>query len=143
MPVEVEGSYPEAILAHNLDPHYGPTDDIPTDEAHRVGPATGAAGHRENTTARRGPETGSRPGSWTLPDMGDGADRDLDMVTVADAARMMRVSIMTVYRLIEAGELPAVRIRRSLRIPRRDFDGYLRDAHTQPPPRTETEHGHG
>ncbi len=38
-------------------------------------------------------------------------------LTVGEVAQMMRVSTMTVYRLVHAGELPAVRFGRSFRIP--------------------------
>jgi excisionase family DNA binding protein len=38
-------------------------------------------------------------------------------LTVAEVATLMRVSNMTVYRLVHAGELPAVRFGRSFRIP--------------------------
>jgi excisionase family DNA binding protein len=38
-------------------------------------------------------------------------------LTVAEVAEMMRVSTMTVYRLVHAGELPAIRFGRSFRIP--------------------------
>lgn len=44
-------------------------------------------------------------------------DFDLDLVTVADLAAWCRVSKMTIYRLIHGGQLPALRIGRSLRIP--------------------------
>ena len=46
--------------------------------------------------------------------------RDLSEVrflTVAEVAEMMRVSNMTVYRLVHSGDLPAVRFGRSFRIP--------------------------
>lgn len=42
---------------------------------------------------------------------------DLRFLTVAEVADMMRVSTMTVYRLVKSGELPAVRFGRSYRIP--------------------------
>ena len=42
---------------------------------------------------------------------------NLRFLTVAEVAEMMRVSNMTVYRLVHAGELPAVRFGRSFRIP--------------------------
>jgi excisionase family DNA binding protein len=42
---------------------------------------------------------------------------DVRFLTVAEVADMMRVSSMTVYRLVHAGELPAVRFGRSYRIP--------------------------
>ena len=38
-------------------------------------------------------------------------------LTVGEVAEMMRVSTMTVYRLVHSGELPAVRFGRSFRIP--------------------------
>ena len=56
-------------------------------------------------------------------------DRDLSAVrflTVAEVASMMRVSKMTVYRLVHAGDLPAVRVGRSFRVPEKAVDDYLR-----------------
>lgn len=38
-------------------------------------------------------------------------------VTVAEVADIMRVSKMTVYRMIHAGELPAMRVGKSFRVP--------------------------
>lgn len=51
-------------------------------------------------------------------------------LTVAEVAAMMRVSKMTVYRLLHAGELAAVRVGRSFRVPERAVQDYLRDAYT-------------
>ncbi|MCS5722777.1 helix-turn-helix domain-containing protein [Herbiconiux sp. CPCC 203407] len=42
---------------------------------------------------------------------------DVRFLTVAEVADMMRVSKMTVYRLVHAGELPAIRFGRSFRVP--------------------------
>jgi excisionase family DNA binding protein len=42
---------------------------------------------------------------------------DLRFLTVAEVAETMRVSTMTVYRLVHSGEIPAVRFGRSFRIP--------------------------
>jgi excisionase family DNA binding protein len=47
-------------------------------------------------------------------------------LTVAEVATRMRVSKMTVYRLVHGGELPAARVGRSFRVPRRAVDEYLR-----------------
>lgn len=47
----------------------------------------------------------------------DGRLDDLRFLTVAEVAALMRVSRMTVYRLVHAGELPAVRFGRSFRVP--------------------------
>lgn len=46
-----------------------------------------------------------------------GAFSDMRFLTVAEVAETMRVSTMTVYRLVKSGELPAVRFGRSYRIP--------------------------
>lgn len=49
-------------------------------------------------------------------------------LTVAEVATLMRVSKMTVYRLVHAGELPAVRVGRSFRVPEEAVRQYLRDS---------------
>lgn len=49
-------------------------------------------------------------------------------MTVAEVAEVMRVSKMTVYRLVHAGELPAVRFGRSYRVPENAVQEYLRAA---------------
>ena len=46
-------------------------------------------------------------------------------MTVAEVAQLMRVSTMTVYRLIKAGDLPAVRVGKSYRIRENDINSYL------------------
>jgi excisionase family DNA binding protein len=52
-------------------------------------------------------------------------------VTVAEVADQLRVSNMTVYRLVQAGQLPAVRVGRSYRIREEDVDKYLSAQYTQ------------
>lgn len=47
-------------------------------------------------------------------------------LTVAEIATSMRVSRMTVYRLIESGELPAVRVGTMLRVKISDMATYLK-----------------
>ncbi|MDQ3915418.1 MAG: helix-turn-helix domain-containing protein [Actinomycetota bacterium] len=46
-------------------------------------------------------------------------------LTVAEVARQLRVSNMTVYRLVKAGELAAVRVGRGYRIRGEDVRKYL------------------
>ena len=46
-------------------------------------------------------------------------------LTVAEVARQLRVSNMTVYRLIKAGQMPAVRIGRGFRLREEDVRKYL------------------
>ena len=58
-------------------------------------------------------------------------DRPLSEVrflTVAEVAAVMRVSKMTVYRLVHGGELPAIRVGRSFRVPEQAVHDYLRDS---------------
>ena len=46
-------------------------------------------------------------------------------LTIAEVAAMMRVSKMTVYRLVHNGDLPALRVGRSFRVREKDVDIYL------------------
>lgn len=50
-------------------------------------------------------------------------------LTVAEVAAIMRVSKMSVYRLIHSGELEAVRFGRSFRVPEHAVDTYLRTSY--------------
>ena len=52
--------------------------------------------------------------------------REVRFLTVAEVAAVMRVSKMTVYRLVHNGELPAVRVGRSFRVSEEDVNEYLR-----------------
>ena len=59
------------------------------------------------------------------------SDRSLGEVhflTVAEVASLMRVSKMTVYRLVHNGELPAVQIGRSFRVEERAVHEYIRQS---------------
>jgi excisionase family DNA binding protein len=47
------------------------------------------------------------------------------LLTVAEVADMLRVSNMTVYRLIKAGDLGAIRVGKNYRIRQADLDRYL------------------
>lgn len=55
----------------------------------------------------------------------------MHLLTVAEVAAMMRVSKMSVYRLIHSGELEAVRFGRSFRVPQAAVDEYLRTSFFQ------------
>ena len=52
-------------------------------------------------------------------------------LTVAEVAGLMRVSTMTVYRLIKAGDLAAVRVGKSYRIKEDDVDRFLSKRYTE------------
>jgi len=61
---------------------------------------------------------------------GDGVS-GVTFLTVAEVAAAMRVSKMTVYRLVHAGDLPAIRVGRSFRVPEEAVDEYLRKSYFQ------------
>lgn len=46
-------------------------------------------------------------------------------LTVAEVAELMRVSRMTVYRMVHSGEIPSVRVGRSFRVPQRAVEEML------------------
>ena len=46
-------------------------------------------------------------------------------LTVAEVAKALRISNMTVYRLINSGELAAVRVGKSYRLREEDVDRYV------------------
>lgn len=47
------------------------------------------------------------------------------LLTVGEVASVMRVSNMTVYRLIKSGQLRAIRVGKNYRLRRRDIEQYL------------------
>lgn len=49
----------------------------------------------------------------------------MTLLTAAEVADQLRVSTMTIYRLIRRGELPAVRVGRNYRVRAADLDAYL------------------
>ena len=66
------------------------------------------------------------------PAMGETIDVDANapliagrLVTVAEVARQLRVSNMTVYRIVKSGQLPAMRVGRGYRIREEDVRRYL------------------
>ena len=52
-------------------------------------------------------------------------------LTVAEVAGQLRVSTMTVYRLIKAGQLASVRVGKSYRVREDDVDRYLASTYSQ------------
>lgn len=53
---------------------------------------------------------------------------EVRFLTVQEVAALMRVSKMTVYRLVHSGDLASVRVGRSYRVPERAVHDYLRGA---------------
>jgi excisionase family DNA binding protein len=69
------------------------------------------------------PHTAGRAGSASTSDI---PMLHVRFLTVAEVATIMRISKMTVYRLVHGGELDAVRVGRSFRIPEAAVNEYLR-----------------
>lgn len=57
----------------------------------------------------------------------EGRDFGEPLLTVGEVATVMRVSNMTVYRLIKSGQLSAIRVGKNYRIRRSDVERYLTD----------------
>ncbi len=57
----------------------------------------------------------------------EGRDFGEPLLTVGEVATAMRVSNMTVYRLIKSGQLSAIRVGKNYRIRRTDVERYLTD----------------
>ena len=55
-----------------------------------------------------------------------GRSFDEPLLTVDDVAERLRVSNMTVYRLIKSGQLGAMRVGKNYRLQRSDVDRYLK-----------------
>jgi excisionase family DNA binding protein len=53
------------------------------------------------------------------------------LLTVNEVADLLRVSRMTVYRLIKEGDMAALRVGRSYRLREDDVDSYLSQRYTE------------
>lgn len=67
----------------------------------------------------------------SMASMNSGNISEVRFLTVAEVAAVMRVSKMTVYRLVHSGELAAVRVGRSFRVPEDTVNEYLRKSFYQ------------
>lgn len=54
-----------------------------------------------------------------------------NFLTVGEVSQVLRVSNMTVYRLINAGQLPAARVGKSYRVREEDLDAFLAGRFTE------------
>ncbi len=82
--------------------------------------------HRSN--AAKGAVVGKPRGAARESRCAMSSLNEVKFLTVAEVAALMRVSKMTVYRLVHGGELPAVQIGRSFRVPEQAVHDYLRAA---------------
>lgn len=74
---------------------------------------------------------GNRPQSAEQPSRREAARplSEVVFLTVAEVAAVMRVSKMTVYRLVHSGHLPAIRVGRAFRVPEQAVHEYLRESY--------------
>ena len=82
-------------------------------------------------TSMNGPSARDSAGGKSARDAGNADGQPAvraQFLTVAEVAALMRVSKMTVYRLVHGGDLPAVRVGRSFRVPERAVQDYLRSS---------------
>ncbi|MFW2512853.1 helix-turn-helix domain-containing protein [Demequina sp. SO4-13] len=63
--------------------------------------------------------------------MADNGASRTTFLTVAEVAEMLRVSRMTVYRWVHAGDMPAVRFGRSFRVPATAVEAFMEEATLQ------------
>ncbi len=68
---------------------------------------------------------------YNPPSVAQRSFREARFVTVNEVAQLMRVSMMTIYRLIKQGDLPAVRIGRGYRLREKDVHRYLNSRYTE------------
>ena len=80
------------------------------------------------------------------PDDMSAANVSSHFLTIAEVAAAMRVSKMTVYRLVKSHAIAAVRVGRSFRVPEEAVNDYIRRA-TEPatrrPDQDQTDDDHG
>jgi len=74
---------------------------------------------------------GAAPPERSTPGLGGAPVEGL--LTVAEIAQTLRVSRMTIYRLVERGTLPSVRVGHSIRVPAAAVRAYLHGQAGRPP----------
>ncbi|MCC6495812.1 MAG: helix-turn-helix domain-containing protein [Propionibacteriaceae bacterium] len=57
----------------------------------------------------------------------DHPSRDYDLLTVSEAAKLLRISRNLAYELVARHELPAIRLGRVIRIPRPALDAWMEE----------------
>jgi excisionase family DNA binding protein len=72
---------------------------------------------------------GGRQGKRSAPKRDVVGER---LMTVSEVANLMRVSNMTVYRLIKSGQLSALRVGKNYRIREGDMNRYLSERSVRP-----------
>lgn len=58
--------------------------------------------------------------------------QDIQWLGTAEAARYLGITTRTLYRLIDAGELPAFKFGRVIRLKQSDVDSFIEDSRVTP-----------
>ncbi|MCU1646071.1 MAG: putative DNA-binding protein [Nocardia sp.] len=90
-----------------------------------AGGEAGGAGVPEVSGAMMSGNSQARSANTPVSAVGNVLGGGTQFLTVAEVANLMRVSKMTVYRLVHSGELPAVRVGRSFRVHAKAVHDYL------------------
>ena len=79
---------------------------------------------------RRGPRRGGPSPPTIGSQVSERSFTEARLLTVNEVADLLRVSRMTVYRLIKEGDIAALRVGRSYRLREDDVDDYLSERYT-------------
>ena len=61
-----------------------------------------------------------------------GAEGSLDLLSITDVCRELGMGKSWVYRRIQSGEIPSVKLGRNIKVRREDLEGYLEGQRYQP-----------
>lgn len=71
--------------------------------------------------------------SWRTPrTKEDTVDDDIEWLSTADAADRLGINTRTLYRLIDAGEIPAYKFGRVIRVQGTDVEAFVEGARVKP-----------
>ena len=59
-------------------------------------------------------------------------DNDIEWLSTAEAADRLGINTRTLYRLIDAGEIPAYKFGRVIRVQGKDVEAFVEGARVQP-----------
>ena len=63
---------------------------------------------------------------------GEGGEGGLDLLSITDVCRELGMGKSWVYRRIQSGEIPSVKLGRNIKVRREDLQGYLEGQRYQP-----------
>ena len=69
--------------------------------------------------------------AWKPPPE-DFVDDDIEWLSTAEAADRLGINTRTLYRLIDAGEIPAYKFGRVIRVQGKDVEAFVEGARVQP-----------